>query len=76
MPLYEYLCPRCGLKFELLRKASQSDEGASCPCCGNSTGRVFSTFASFSKGDSGVTTSLGGNPCSGCSTNSCQSCNR
>lgn len=75
MPLYEYLCPRCELKFELLRKVSQSDEGASCPRCRNSAGRVPSTFASFSRDDSGVTTSLGGNTCSGCSASSCQSCN-
>jgi len=75
MPLYEYLCPGCKLKFELLRKASESDEMACCPRCQNSAGRVPSTFASFSKDAGGVTTSIGGSACSGCDAGSCQSCN-
>jgi putative FmdB family regulatory protein len=33
MPIYEYLCPDCELKFELLRPLSRAGEGASCPVC-------------------------------------------
>ena len=53
MPIYEYVCSDCGLKFELLRPLSQANEGASCPHCHNSAKRVFSTFASFAKDESG-----------------------
>lgn len=31
MPLYEYRCPTCDHRFELLRSFSQSDEPAICP---------------------------------------------
>ena len=75
MPLYEYCCPKCELKFELLRPISQSDKEATCPHCHGSAGRVISRFASFSKDESGATTSIGGGSCSGCSASSCQSCN-
>ena len=74
MPIYEYLCPGCNLKFELLRPLSQANEGASCPCCHNNAKRVFSTFASFSKDESGLTSSIGGSPCVSCNTTSCDSC--
>ena len=74
MPLYEYVCPKCDLKLELLRSISQSDEEASCPHCQHGAKRVLSTFASFSKSDSGVTTSLGGSSCNSCSATSCDSC--
>jgi len=74
MPLYEYVCPKCGFRFELLRPISQSSDEASCPRCQNSAERVLSTFTPLSKGGNGVTTSLAGNPCSGCSTTSCDSC--
>ncbi len=74
MPLYEYVCSRCGFRFELLRPISRSSEGASCPCCQNGAERVLSPFTSFSKSDSGVTTALGGSSCSSCSAASCDSC--
>ena len=76
MPVYEYVCSDCGLKFELLRPLSQADQGASCPRCHNSAERIFSTFASFSKSDSGLTTPLAGSgsPCASCSATSCDSC--
>ena len=76
MPIYEYVCPSCQLKFELLRPLSQANEGASCPHCHNNAGRIFSTFASFSKDESGLTSLLAGNgsSCASCSATSCDSC--
>lgn len=47
MPLYEYSCPKCGLKFELLRPYSKSDEDAPCPACKSKAKRAMSTFAAF-----------------------------
>lgn len=33
MPIYEYECQSCGLRFEKMRKLSDSDSPASCPEC-------------------------------------------
>jgi len=75
MPRYEYVCSDCSLKFELLRPLSQSGEGASCPRCHKSAERVFSTFASFSRDESGLTMPLAGsNSCSSCGATSCDTC--
>jgi len=75
MPIYEYVCSDCGLKFELLRPLIQANEGASCPRCQNSAERIFSIFCSLSKNESGMSTPLAGsNSCASCSASSCDSC--
>ena len=49
MPVYQYLCPKCNLKFEL--KQSFSDESiAACPKCQNGARRLFSTVPIIFKG--------------------------
>jgi putative FmdB family regulatory protein len=70
MPIYEYLCPDCELKFELLRPLSRAGEGASCPVCQRDAPRAVSACASFSRDESGLTTSLagGGSSCTSCTT--------
>lgn len=74
MPIYEYVCPACELKFELIRPASQSGAGASCPRCRKTANRVLSAFSSFSKNESGVSAPVGGSSCGGCSATSCSTC--
>mgnify|MGYP003681891013 CR=1 FL=1 len=75
MPIYEYFCPNCKLKFELLCPLSRLNEIASCPRCRNGAKRVFSSFASFSESPEGVSTPIGGSsPCSTCSAISCATC--
>ena len=74
MPIYEYVCSGCDFKFEQLRPLSQATEVASCPGCNESSERVLSTFACFSTDESGLTSSVGGNPCAGCGTASCDTC--
>ena len=74
MPIYEYVCPSCESRFELLRPLSQAREAAPCPGCQQSAERVLSTFACFSMGDSGVPSSIGGSPCAGCGSGSSDSC--
>ena len=74
MPIYEYVCPKCELKFELLRPLSQAGEGAPCPKCHQGAERVLSTFACFSTDESGLSSMVGGNPCSSCSATSCDTC--
>ena len=34
MPFYEYSCPKCRTKFDLMRPISDRDEPAVCPTCG------------------------------------------
>ena len=74
MPIYEYTCPACEIKFELLRPLSQASEAASCPHCHKAAERILSTFACFSTNDIGLTSPVGGNPCASCGTASCDSC--
>lgn len=40
MPMYDFLCPRCGEKFEELVQSRQED--APCPKCGASAERQMS----------------------------------
>jgi putative FmdB family regulatory protein len=76
MPIYEYFCSECGLKFELLRPLSQADKEALCPQCHKNAERKFSAFSCYSKSDSGFPTPVAGagGSCSGCSASSCDSC--
>ncbi|MBI4295841.1 MAG: zinc ribbon domain-containing protein [Chloroflexi bacterium] len=74
MPIYEYVCSDCGLKFELMRQLSQSSDGATCPHCQHLASRVLSSFACFSATDGGSATPVGGSGCSGCSASSCGTC--
>ncbi|MBC8274936.1 MAG: zinc ribbon domain-containing protein [Chloroflexi bacterium] len=76
MPIYEYLCSECNCKFELLRSISKVNEETSCPQCQHTAKRVFSRFASFSKGSDGESTPIAGtaSSCSSCTASSCSSC--
>ena len=75
MPIYEYACPKCKSRFELLRPMSRADEAAACPHCRSKAQRVLSTFACRSKGAEGESSSIGGfNPCGTCSASSCDTC--
>jgi len=49
MPIYQYHCPKCNLKFEL--KQSFSDESiVVCPKCQNGARRLFSSVPIIFKG--------------------------
>ena len=76
MPIYEYVCSDCGLKFEQLCPLSKANEGASCPRCDNTAERILSTFASFSRDESGLTSPIAGtgSSCASCGAASCDSC--
>ncbi len=76
MPIYEYVCPDCATKFELLRSFRQADEAAVCPRCEQTAARTVSACAAFSKDDSGLVTSVAGtgDACGGCSSTSCSTC--
>ncbi len=74
MPLYEYVCPSCDFRFELLRSLRQADEKVSCPRCQSTANRIMSTFACFSKEESGLSSSIGGSSCASCGATSCDTC--
>ena len=75
MPIYEYKCPKCGLKFELLRPMSKANEDAPCPTCKNGAKRAVSSFAAFTKSSSGSSSAVAGSGgCSTCSAPSCAGC--
>ncbi len=76
MPIYEYCCPNCQAKFELLRPVSRADEEALCPQCHIPAKRALSTFAAFSKSSSGMSTPISGaaGACGTCSASSCGTC--
>jgi putative FmdB family regulatory protein len=49
MPIYQYMCPKCNLKFEL--KGSFSDESiVACPKCQKGAQRLFASVPIIFKG--------------------------
>ncbi len=63
MPLYEYVCPECGARFDRLVRSSSNADEATCPTCGSPTAtRVFSTFATTAAGKGSAQTSPGCGP--------------
>ncbi len=76
MPLYEYHCPDCDLKFEQIRPVSQADGEAPCPRCQKPAKRQLSLFASFTTDESGLSTPVPGtgSSCTGCSATNCSTC--
>ncbi|MGA2285332.1 MAG: zinc ribbon domain-containing protein [Dehalococcoidia bacterium] len=73
MPLYEFYCPTCENKFELLRSMSRSDEPATCPSGHEGAERVISVFSALTKSAEGDVSSVA-SACSSCSTGDCGSC--
>jgi len=49
MPIYEYECERCSLRFELKRRFGE-DGKASCPRCQSKAHRLFSPVPIIFKG--------------------------
>ena len=74
MAIYEYYCPACKKKFELMRPMSQASEKGVCPKCGTPSERGLSRFACLAKDDTGYTAPIGGNSCGSCSSGSCSTC--
>jgi len=49
MPIYEFECEKCRLRFELKRRFSE-DGGDFCPQCGSELRRIFSPVPIIFKG--------------------------
>jgi putative FmdB family regulatory protein len=73
MPVYEYVCEKCGEQFEALRPMADSDAPIRCPACKSKrTSRTISVFAAHSGGK--VVAGGNGGGCGGCSGGSCSTC--
>jgi len=73
MPIYEFLCEKCSLRFEIFERNTGAEKIV-CPKCG--TGeikRLFSTFG-FSSGGKFVSSSSKETACSTCHIKNCVSC--
>ena len=72
MPIYEYLCEKCGNEFEML--VFRSDVPA-CPSCGNETPTKKMSSFGFSVGFKFKSSSAGsGSSCASCGSSDCSSC--
>ncbi len=71
MPIYEFKCPGCGKRLEMLSSMGEKGNGLVCPACGHAgLARVFSTFATGGRSEGGK--SSGG--CAGCGGKGCATC--
>ncbi len=52
MPMYEYQCSKCGLKFEDLKTNMKGSDKSECPDCGSESNRLMSAFAPVVTGGS------------------------
>ena len=53
MPIYDYACPSCRNRFELLQRLGETGENLDCPSCGHQpVSKQFSTFAGMTGGKS------------------------
>ena len=54
MPLYEFSCEECGLKFEELKTLQEDSEKMPCRKCGGNAVKVMSSFAPVVAGGTSV----------------------
>jgi len=72
MPIYEYVCKDCDIKFEALRSFSKADEPIECEQCdGENTTRTVSAAFGRSNGRAVAGSNSG---CGSCSGGSCSTC--
>ena len=69
MPLYEYICNDCEIRFEVLRPVRRMDDQADCPRGHLSARRVLSAFATMTRDEYAGSEPAAGGGCSGGCTN-------
>lgn len=76
MPIYEYVCSDCGLRFELLRSSNRMDDPAPCPSGHSGARRVLSSFATVTGGEGSEPYGGGGTDfgSGGCGGGGCGNC--
>ncbi len=75
MPMYEYFCPECNVRFEKLVRhvtPENAEGGIACPTCERTdTRRVLSVFAAVSSGGEQHGMQAGGGCCGGMGGSAC-----
>lgn len=71
MPIYEYLCPACGCRFEALVRIGK-EGGVRCEACQSPDVRKLLSAFGIGGGGSRLKESSGG--CSTCHSHSCGTC--
>ncbi len=70
MPIYEYVCASCELRFDRLQPSGAAQ--AECPECGLPAKKALSLFAAFaSRGDGEPSSVAGMGGCPGCAGGAC-----
>jgi putative FmdB family regulatory protein len=70
MPIYEYECPGCGLRFD--RRVTMHAPEPACPTCGAAdVRRLISVFAATGTATEAPRTAIGGPPAGGCCGGAC-----
>jgi putative FmdB family regulatory protein len=73
MPIFEYWCKHCQIKFEEFLFPFEREKKPTCPHCGEKeTEKLFSAFGFRSGGE--FTPSTGSSSCESCSSKQCTSC--
>ncbi|MGA2532065.1 MAG: zinc ribbon domain-containing protein [Candidatus Aminicenantales bacterium] len=71
MPIYEFVCGKCGRRFECLVSLGKEKEAA-CPGCGTPDARKL--LSSFGIGGGSSRLKASSSNCTSCSTKSCSTC--
>ncbi len=71
MPIYEFMCPKCGHVFETLVAMGRENE-TTCPKCG--AAEVKKMLSSFGIGGGGSRLKSSSTSCPTCSTKTCSTC--
>ena len=74
MPIYEYVCIDCGIKFEAIRSFSIADDPISCENCQSMKTQRAVSAAYAHSGGRVVAGSSSSSGCGGCSGGSCSTC--
>ena len=70
MPIYEYVCPQCNVRFDRLQPTGTSH--AECPDCGLPSKKALSLFSAFvSTGGDFAEPVAGMGGCGGCASGAC-----
>jgi len=71
MPIYEFICRKCGRRFECLVPMGR-ERDAACPDCGAADPRKLLSSFGIGGGASRLKTASSG--CASCSSKSCSTC--
>lgn len=67
MPIYEYVCTKCGRKLEVLQGMGEGSDGLVCGACGDKTLTKVFSLPNIGKGGGAAAPA----PTGGCSTGCC-----